>query len=343
MKAKGIIPFVIFFLILWGCNGPETVVTNIVHADGSVTRRVEMRSSEPVVEPERCKVPVDSTWITVASMEVSAKGDTTWVIVSEKTFPCTDSINAGYSSGKDLNFMTKRSAGFKKRFRWFSTVYTFTEKIERLIPYGNPVNDYLEGEFRNFFMLPQSVADELIAGPDSTQYIAVFDSVENQVQRWLLSTLANRWLSDVAFQLHEAGTDSLVIADFLRKGEKYLKIDPDLFGLEGTEAFGEEFTLNYSAILDSAENNLDKDLEVFFAFEGYTMQTKMPGKLIGGNGFQTDSGEIAWPVKPELFLCEDYLMLAESRIVNVPVCILSGLFVILVVAGYAYRRRHHRG
>ena len=121
MKAKGIIPFVIFFLILWGCNGPETVVTNVVHADGSVTRRVEMRSSEPVVEPERCKVPVDSTWITVASMEVSAKGDTTWVIVSEKTFPCTDSINAGYSSGKDLNFMTKRSAGFKKSFRWFST------------------------------------------------------------------------------------------------------------------------------------------------------------------------------------------------------------------------------
>ena len=343
MKAKGIIPFFTFFLLLWGCDGPETVVTNIVHADGSVTRRVEMRSGNEVVEPESCKVPVDSTWNIVTSMEVSDKGDTTWVIVAEKIFPSVDSINSAYTNGKDMNFMAKRTAGFKRSFRWFSTVYTFTEKIERLIPYGYPIDDYLQGEPRDFFMLPQSVADELIAGPDSTQYIAISDSVENQVQRWLLSTLANRWLSDVALQLKMAGTDSLVIADFLRKGEEYLKIDPDNFGLEGTDAFGEEFTLNYSAILDSAENNLEKDLEVFFAFEGYTMQTKMPGKLIGGNGFLTQSGEIAWPVKPELFLCSDYLMQAKSRVVNVPLCIVSGLFIVLVIAGYVYRRLYHRG
>jgi hypothetical protein len=344
MKAKRIVPLLMFTLVLWGCDGPETVVTNYVHADGSVTRRVEMRSTEEVVEPESCKVPVDSTWITVTSMEVSDKGDTTWVIVAEKTFPCADSINAAYSSGKDMNFMAKRAAFFYKSFRWFSTVYTFTEKIERLIPYGYPINDYLVGEGREFFLLPQSVADELMKGQDSSKYLIASDSAGHQIDRWVTASLLSGWFSEAALLLNEAGADSVEIADFCNKEKEVLESGDDFMSLDSIlpVVLGKDFTSEYTAIFDSAENKIEKDLEVFMSFEGYTMKTMMPGKLIGGNGYFTNSGEVAWPVKPELFLCEDYLMQAESRIINVPVCILSGLFVILVVAGYAYRR-HNRG
>jgi len=329
---------------MWSCDGPETVITNFVHADGSITRRVEMRSSEEIVSPEECKVPIDSTWNTFKEIELSENGDTTWVIVSEKTFPNADSINADYLSGKDMNFFAKRSAHFGKKFRWFSTVYTFTEKVERILQYGYPINDYLTGEAWNYFMLPQSVADELIEGTDSLKYKMAADSVESQGEKWLNATLLSGWFREASQLLKEEGVDSITIADF-SAGEKLMQgLVYDIMDSEPVSLsfMGEEFIVKYQDIIERAEDKVDKDLEVFMAFSGYTMQTIMPGKLIRGNGYLSSSGEVSWPVKPELFLCDDYLMKAESRIVNVPLCVISALFVLLVVAGYVYRRLNRR-
>ena len=45
MKRKSIKLIVSLSLMLTiSCNEPETVVTNIVHADGSVTRKIQMRN-----------------------------------------------------------------------------------------------------------------------------------------------------------------------------------------------------------------------------------------------------------------------------------------------------------
>jgi hypothetical protein len=42
--VKLIVFFVLMFIM--SCNEPETVVTNYVHPDGSVTRKLEMKSIE---------------------------------------------------------------------------------------------------------------------------------------------------------------------------------------------------------------------------------------------------------------------------------------------------------
>ena len=67
MKRKPINLIVAFILTLVvSCNEPETVVTNYVHPDGSVTRKIEMKSIEGDIKKRfnisDIQVPFDSTW-----------------------------------------------------------------------------------------------------------------------------------------------------------------------------------------------------------------------------------------------------------------------------------------
>lgn len=60
----------IVLVIAASCNEPETIVTNIVHSDGSVTRRIEMKNLENKFELSDLQVPFDSTWTIRDSLEI---------------------------------------------------------------------------------------------------------------------------------------------------------------------------------------------------------------------------------------------------------------------------------
>lgn len=63
----------IFILGVISCDEPETVVTDIVHSDGSVLRKIEMRNKKNVFKPSSLRVPVDSTWIIMDTIEITKK------------------------------------------------------------------------------------------------------------------------------------------------------------------------------------------------------------------------------------------------------------------------------
>lgn len=80
MKGKSIKIVVSLILMMIGsCNEPETVVTNYVHPDGSITRKIEMRNNENRFKKSDFQVPFDSTWVIKDSIEINKKGDTTWI------------------------------------------------------------------------------------------------------------------------------------------------------------------------------------------------------------------------------------------------------------------------
>jgi hypothetical protein len=59
----------------------------------------------------------------------------------------------------------------------------------------------------------------------------------------------------------------------------------------------------------------------------------MPGKIIGTNGFIDSSSVLLWPVKSDYFLTQTYEMYAESKIPNIWAWVVSGLFLVFVLAG----------
>ena len=88
MKSKSI-----KLMMVVSCDEPETVVTNYVHADGSVTRKIEMRNIKNNFKESVIQVPFDSTWTVKDSCEINVKGDTTWIKRAEKLFKNVEEIN----------------------------------------------------------------------------------------------------------------------------------------------------------------------------------------------------------------------------------------------------------
>jgi hypothetical protein len=335
---------VVFFILamIMSCDEPETVVTNIVHPDGSVTRKIEMKNMENKFKV--CQVPFDNTWIVRDSLEIDEKGDTTWVKRAEKLFKDVNEINNCYLADTGINKAASRKAEFRKKFRWFNTEYRFTEIVDKKMIYGYPVSDYLNPEELSWFYAPANVMDEKKQGSDSLKFKALNDTVSKKTDKWFMKDLVSEWIgtfsklaerkagNDMSFEALKAREDEFVkIAE--GSDEKFDSLWTN--GILLREFIGEANALKYKVEADSAIEIVTEN--VFFDFKDYTHRIIMPGKVIGTNGFIDSTNILMWPVKSDYFLTQQYEMWAESKTPNKWAWVLSGAFLLFVITGILYR------
>jgi hypothetical protein len=345
-QFKLIIMMLLMFVV--SCDEPETVVTNIVHADGTITRKIEMRSpndnSADRFKRSDLQVPFDETWTIKDSLEVSPKGDTVWVKRAEKLFLSVDEINMTYRKDSGANKNISRNSVFEKRFRWFNTVYRFAEKIDKKMEFGYPISNFLNDEELIFFYSPESIKEVYQNGPDSTKFRSFGDSQDSITDQWLTKSLVSEWIGkfsnltktvaseDLSFQSLKAREDEFV--NTLTRNEKNF----DSLWTNGIilrEMIGQQNALKFKTEADSAINMVTNNL--LLDFREYSVRIVMPGKLISTNGYKDSSLVLLWPVKSDYFLTEPYEMWAESKVTNLWAWIISGLFVVFVFTGLVIR------
>lgn len=326
------------------CDEPETVITNYVNPDGSVTRKIEMKSSKNNFDPSMLKVPFDNTWEIKDTIKIGEKNDTTWIKTAEKLFKNVDEINLTYKLDSGANKDISRKASFQKSFKWFNTEFRFEEKIDKKMSFGYPVKDFLNEEELSYFYTPESVKKERENGTDSLKYKALSDSVSSKTEHWGAKNLVAEWIgefskltegktvNDMTFESlknHEDEFTDLVLAN----DKKFDSLWSN--GILLKKFIGEANALKYKTEADSA---IESVTEKFFVnFKDYSVRISMPGNVIGTNGFIDSCKVLLWPVKSDYFLTEPYVMWAESRIPNYWAWIVSGLFLTFVLAGVIIR------
>jgi hypothetical protein len=345
MNSKSIKLVVSFILIMiFSCDEPETVVTNIVHPDGSVTRKIEMKCVKNNFEVSNLQVPFDSTWIVKDSLEFTEKGDTIWVKRAEKLFKNIDEINRTYQADSGANKDISRRAEFKKKFKWFNTEYRYAEIIDKSMSDGYPVKDFLNQEELQWFYSPEKLTEEKKNGTDSLKFKALSDATDKKSEKWLLKNLASEWINEfVRLTEGRAGNEMTKESlktrenDFVRMMESNdIKFDSLWYaGVLFKDLVGEVNALKFQAEADSAYD-LAKE-HVFISFNNYTVRIAMPGKLIGTNGFMDTTKISLWPVNSDYFLTQPYEMWAESKTPNRWTWIVSGVFLVFVLAGIIFR------
>ena len=349
MNKKSII-LIVFLMVLFtvSCNDPETIVTNYVHSDGSVTRKIEMRSIEGDLQ-KRFKIsdiqlPIDSSWKVKDSCEVDEKGDTIYVRRAEKLFKNIQEINLAYSSDSGSNKSISRRAEFKKSFKWFNTEFRFSEKIEKRLTFGYPVKEFLNRDELQYFYSPEVIQNNNTDGPDSLKYRTLRDSVKFKTDRWTARNMVSEWIGEFSkLTSVKAGSDMSYKSLKSRENEfarLILKEDKGLDslwknGILLREFIGEANALKYKTDADSALSIVTSRL--FANFENYSVRIVMPGKLIGANGFIDSTKKMIWPVASDYFLTEPYEMYAESKITNRWAWIASGIFLLFVLSGVVIR------
>jgi hypothetical protein len=348
MKIKSLKLVAAFVIVMTAsCNEPETIVTNTVHTDGSVTRRVEMRNSENKFKFSSLQVPVDSTWTISDSMAVGEKGDTTWFRRAEKLFSSAEELNLSYRNDSSYNRGLFRNTEFRRRFKWFNTEYRFSENIGRTLAHGYPLGRFMNNEQLEWYYSPGPVNEKRILGADSIKYRALQDSVNSREEFWIMSSLCSEFIAEFAQLLENSNSDTLVavklkenedsLIAYLKKWEDQ-KIDETWLADSILENFAGRGTSKiFSVETDSAINiTVDK---VLADFKEYSVRINMPGRLVKTNGFSDSSRLVLWPVRSEYFMSEPYEMWAVSRVSNSWAWIVSAVFVLFVITGIVVKTK----
>lgn len=347
MKTKSFKLIVAFFLIIVvSCDEPITVVTNIVHPDGSVTRKIEMRNSENKFVAKEIQVPIDSTWTITDTCEINAKGEKTWIRRAEKLFRNIGEINLAYKNDSGYNRKVPRQADFTRRFRWFNTEYRFSESIEKLIPDGYLLKDFLNQEELNHFYSPDYLKYNREHGPDSLRYKALADSIEIKTNKWTMKNIISMWTKEFYKQISVKPDNDLTIESLKSREDEFLKIVEEsdkqfdslwAAGVILRKFIGESDALKYKTEADSAISVAISTILV--DFKDYSVRIVMPGNLTGTNGFADSNKVLIWPVSGYFFLSEKYEMWAESRTPNRWAWIVSGIFLVFVLTGIIIKQR----
>ena len=350
MKTRSLkfaITFVLVMIV--SCDEPETVVTDIVHPDGSVTRRIEMKTIQKNFEVSDVQVPFDSTWTVRDSVEILGDDDmpdvdTIWVKRAEKLFRSVDELNQSYLADSSGNRDSRRRTEFKRTFKWFNTEYRFAEIIEKRLQNGYPLSDFLNEEELQWFYSPDAITEEKRNGPDSLKFKTLDDTISKKTDYWILKCMASEWSAEFArLAAGKAGPDlsreSLKAreAEFIKLVETSGKDFDSLWnnGIILKDFLGEENGQKFQIEADSAANMVAE--LIFFNFDDYTLRIVMPGELIGANGFADSTGMMQWPVKSDFFITEPYVMWVESKTSNKWAWIVTGIFLLFVLAGIIFR------
>ncbi|MCB9013479.1 MAG: hypothetical protein H6539_05510 [Bacteroidales bacterium] len=324
-------------IFLFSCDDPETVVTNIVHPDGSVTRTIVMKSTKKIPDPAQYQVPFDSTW-TISKDTIPGEKDTSWVLTATKEFRSVSEINLEYKSDSGSNKVLNRTASFSKHFRWFTTIYRYSEKVDRMLNVTVKAEDVLDEEELKYFYMPASMLDSLQAGPDSLLYREkknINDSLENI---YLFTGLTEEWIHQY-LMLNPDSTYILPMKDSLVKLAANSDFDGDSLLIR---AFGNTYYETNKVFINQALNEVDSLMSIAMLAKFYTCETVMPFKLIATNGFADKSGKISWPVDSKYFISQDYEMWAESKKSNAWAWAVSGVFVVFVISGLTRRSKRKR-
>ena len=157
-----------FMLILSSCDGPDAQLINLVRENGSVERKIVLTNTQDEFVLTDCQIPVDSTWDISKTYEVSDEGDTTYTLTAVREFESVEGINILYDEYDGSNAGLKRTAEFRKKFRWFNTVFYYNEHVAKALE-GIPPEDFFTGEELDYFYMPEKLVDAKLEGPDSTR------------------------------------------------------------------------------------------------------------------------------------------------------------------------------
>ena len=339
------INLLLIIMLVVSCDEPDTVVTNIVHPDGSVTRKIVMRNTKNKFEKSELQVPFDSTWNVTDSLEISAKGDTSWVKRAEKFFKNIDEINSAYKKDSSINGKMPRYAAFYRKFRWFNTEYRFSEVVEKLLVSGYPVSNFLNSEELAHYYLPDYIKFNKENGADSIKYRILADSVKKKVDVWVMKNIASLWIEEFArLTGHQAGPELSTEALKSREDEfaEIINENQEKFdslwdnGILLKKFIGEGNAIKFKTEADSAVSLALS--RILVDYKDYSLKIIMPGKLIATNGYIDSSRNILWPVKSDYYLTDRYEMWAESRTPNIWAWFVSGIFLVFVIAGIVIKK-----
>jgi len=356
------------FIIAGSCID-YTVIT-VVHRDGSVYRRYEVRGDSAQVFKGSLKIPSGKDWLVKHELTYKDKGDTTseksqYMYTASHTFKNSAALNA-WMADDTAKSRIRPVVKVEKRFRWFYTYYHYAETYPMTWPFRTiPVDSFLTD-------IEQAVAiddgltvysptektmiwkegGELALTPaDSAAMNAIHDSCDGKMQRWMVATMAQYYIDlvDSAFGKEPAvkmlaGKSSQFSEAILHKFN-HLFDDSITTGaltvladsVTGSGRFMELYRENPATF--TPFNDRLEETGIIMTDDSYTHRLSMPGKVFATNAREVHAKMLSWEIESDYFLMKPYVLQASSRIANPWIMVVTAVVAVALIGLFFVRTK----
>ncbi len=331
MKTSPIVILLLFVaLIFSACR--EITVTTKVNGDGSFTRIITITGDSTDLFRKNLPYPVNDSWL----MEVRHDSiDSSLYVTYTKTFSNSEELNDEIKSDTSWRKQLDRKIDISKRFGFFYSYLTYDEVIKAANPFNLlDYKDFLtpeELQWLNNEKLPRTEADT-----------AIMDKIEDKTMEFMGKTITaeiirilKKGISDLNDpelnpQLIEMSYDSILHRVYNWEFDKPSLLIDEIAKWQKDKRF---LKLKQTGPALFTDFNLKVQfLKRLFEMKNYTLLVEMPGIITETNSSVIKGNQVSWNVESFSFLCTDYKMHVESRVVNYWMFILTGILILLLVA-----------
>jgi len=330
--------------LLSGCPDTKSVTTTI-NKDGSCIRTIGDFDSEDFKGIDSVKhdipIPVDEGW------ELVNINDSTALLRRE--FGSMTELNELYSSDESELKMYKRNVKLEKKFRWFHTVFQYSESYDGLLT-EIPITNYMSEDEAEVFKSNSPQDHPLLENLDKKSQNSLSDNIEERFGYWLHDNIYSLAFDDIVEIIDSLGLinaksiNVIELKDSVKylidQGDKQLMTfdDDQMPPVDVAELIGIVMDLDSSSIGILKEKVYNSKLdekyenEILGGFgEEYDNNIIMPGVLTDTNAEILKSDTLTWLVGPIKFIDSDYVMYAESKVTNRWAYILSGFILTIAI------------
>lgn len=356
------------FIIAGSCID-YTVIT-VVHRDGSVYRRYEVRGDSAQVFKGSLKIPSEKDWLVKHELTYKDKGDTTseksqYMYTASHTFKNSAALNA-WMADDTAKSRVRPAVRVEKRFRWFYTYYSYSETYPMTWPFRTiPVDSFLtdieqavaidDGTVvyspENKAMVWKEGREPVLTPADSVVMNAIGDSCDMKMQQWMVATMAQYYidLADSAFGKEAVVKQLTGKTTEFRKAiiHKFEHLFDDSISagaltaladsVTGSGRFMELYRENPAAF--TPFNDRLEETGIIMTDDSYSHRLSMPGKVFSTNAPEIHAGTLEWEIESEYFLMKPYVLEASSRIANTWIMVVTGVMAVALIGFMVVKRR----
>jgi hypothetical protein len=359
------------FLCFFTNSCLEYQFTTRIFPDGSCERIMTVRGDSADLMHGIIKVPNDTSWkINIAQVPGDQKK---YELTATAHFPNVESLNKYFYKSVDSMPAVSINSELKKKFRWFYTYLDYKETYMAFTPYRKlPISKFLnEDEVKILFAgddkiiyqpnedivrLRRDTLEKInLSHADSLKLEKKKEDIELRYNEWLAQSIYECMYDVMADRSEKLGSKNInkaimmaardsIYAELKRrkqfnateenhKGNSIAS--PELI-LDAARKFLPTDELAKVLSLDSlAYEEIDNRYDRMEAITSNTYSNKllMPGIITSTNAKSMNGNILTWEIEPGEFFFYDYVMSAESRLMNKWAFWVSGIVVLLLLGG----------
>ncbi|NQU31914.1 MAG: hypothetical protein HQ521_01660 [Bacteroidetes bacterium] len=325
-----IISLAISILIMGSCR--EIKVNTIVNKDGSFTRIITITGDSSDVFKSGLPFPIDSTW--AMKFEKDSTGNKNDVLTYTKYFNNSDGLNQEITQDSSWRKNLKRYIEIERKFGFFYSYLVYKETI-------GAANPFTILNYKDFISKEdlQWLTGKRLALVSSDS--AAIKLAEDTASAFLQESITAEIIDILKNGIEQLNNPAINI-NLVEKYKDSIAKKVDEWNYNSTNEFVDYYAklTNNKDILKIKETNraqlenLDSDMELLLKIlemEDYKVTVELPGLITNTNSLSINGNKVEWSVNNMSFLFEDYSLIAESRIINIWMFIITGIVILALV------------